>query len=239
MHLNVEDPRDSFISPRPMQATAPHPTPQTIGSLPEDLGTTIMAVEFDGGVVMGADSRTSSGNYCVNRVTDKLAKINNRIYCCRSGSAADTQFIATAVKTRLDLHAIEMKEDLPRVNTAATLFQEYCYQYRDQFSAGILCCGYDEVDGGQVYSIPLGGMKIRQSVSIGGSGSTWIYGLVDQQYKKGMNKQECIDFVKMCIAVAMDRDASSGGCIRLAIITKDGVERQVVHGDKLPQFYQG
>ena len=59
------------------------------------------------------------------------------------------QFIATAVKTRLDLHAIEMKEDLPRVNTAATLFQEYCYQYRDQFSAGILCCGYDEVDGGQ------------------------------------------------------------------------------------------
>ena len=26
----------------------------------------------------------------------------------------------------------------------------------------------------------------------------------------------------MCIAVAMDRDASSGGCIRLAIITKDG-----------------
>merc|ERR1711876_160258 len=92
-----------------------------------------------------------------------------------------------------------MKEDLPRVNTAATLFQEYCYQYRDQFSAGILCCGYDEVDGGQVYSIPLGGMKIRQPVSIGGSGSTWIYGLVDQQYKKGMNKQECIDFVKCAL----------------------------------------
>ena len=37
---------------------------QTIGSLPEDLGTTIMAVEFDGGVVMGADSRTSSGIFC-------------------------------------------------------------------------------------------------------------------------------------------------------------------------------
>ena len=35
----------------------------------------------------------------------------------------------------------------------------------------------------------------RQPVSIGGSGSTWIYGLVDQQYKKGMNKQECIEWV--------------------------------------------
>ena len=59
----VEDPRNSFLSPRPVNVISPHPTPQTIGSLPEDLGTTIMAVEFDGGVVMGADSRTSSGEF--------------------------------------------------------------------------------------------------------------------------------------------------------------------------------
>ena len=61
-NLFVEDPRHSFLSPRPVNVgTTPYPTPQTIGSIPEDLGTTIMAVEFDGGVVMGADSRTSSG----------------------------------------------------------------------------------------------------------------------------------------------------------------------------------
>jgi 20S proteasome alpha/beta subunit len=42
----------------------------------------------------------------------------------------------------------------------------------------------------QVFSIPLGGMKIRQKVAIGGSGSTWIYGLVDNQFKEGMSKQE-------------------------------------------------
>ena len=65
----------------------------TLGSIPADLGTTIMAIEFDGGVVIGADSRTSAGTYIVNRVTDKLTKIHDRIYCCRSGSAADTQVI--------------------------------------------------------------------------------------------------------------------------------------------------
>lgn len=48
-----------------------------------------------------------------------------------------------------------------------------------------------------------------------------------------------IRFVKMCVAHAMDRDASSGGVIRLAIITKDGVERQVVMGNELPKFFQG
>ena len=45
----------------------------------------------------------------------------------------------------------------------------------------------------QVYSIPLGGMKIRQPVSIGGSGSTWIYGLVDEKYRPNMSKDECIE----------------------------------------------
>ncbi|RYY70816.1 hypothetical protein EON63_22210 [archaeon] len=31
-----------------------------------------MAVVFDGGVVMGADSRTSTGSYVANRVSDKV-----------------------------------------------------------------------------------------------------------------------------------------------------------------------
>ena len=38
----------------------------------------------------------------------------------------------------------------------------------------------------------------------------------------------------------MARDGSSGGVIRTAVITKDGVERDMVPGDKLPSFgYEG
>lgn len=66
--------------------------------------TTIMAVEFDGGVVIGADSRTSTGTYVANRVTDKLTRISDKIYCCRSGSAADTQAIADIVSYSLNYH---------------------------------------------------------------------------------------------------------------------------------------
>lgn len=63
-----------------------------------------MAVEFNGGVVIGADSRTSSGTYVSNRVTDKLTKISDKIYCCRSGSAADTQAIADIVAYSLNFN---------------------------------------------------------------------------------------------------------------------------------------
>merc|ERR1711991_85842 len=62
------------------------------------MGTTIMAVEFDGGVVMGADSRTTTGSYIANRVSDKIQQVHDRIFCCRSGSAADTQALAYIVR---------------------------------------------------------------------------------------------------------------------------------------------
>lgn len=37
----------------------------------------------------------------------------------------------------------------------------------------------------------------------------------------------------------MSRDGSSGGTIRLAVITKDKVERIFTPGDKLPVFWEG
>lgn len=81
-----------------------------------------MAAEFDGGVVIGADSRSTTGyfwftilfflwfnflifrTYISNRLADKLTKITDSIYVCRSGSAADTQAIADIVAYHLNFH---------------------------------------------------------------------------------------------------------------------------------------
>ncbi|XP_070249005.1 proteasome subunit beta type-6 isoform X2 [Myotis yumanensis] len=156
-------------------------------------GTTIMAVQFDGGVVLGADSRTTTGSYIANRVTDKLTPIHDRIFCCRSGSAADTQAVADAVTYQLGFHSIELNEP-PLVHTAASLFKEMCYRYREDLMAGIIVAGWDSQEGGQVYSVPMGGMMVRQSFAIGGSGSSYIYGYVDATYREGMTKEECLQF---------------------------------------------
>ena len=40
----------------------------------------------------------------------------------------------------------------PLVKTAATVFQDLCYGYRDQLSAGIIVAGWDRKLGGQVNS---------------------------------------------------------------------------------------
>ncbi|CAM5139023.1 unnamed protein product [Natator depressus] len=202
---------------------------------PLSTGTTIIAVEFDGGVVIGADSRTTTGSYVANRVTDKLTPIHDRIFCCRSGSAADTQAIADAVAYQLGFHSIELDEP-PLVHTAASLFKEMCYRYREDLMASVIVAGWDRRKGGQVFSVPMGGMMVRQPFSVGGSGSSYVYGFVDASYKPGMSQEECLSFTANALALAMERDGSSGGVIRLAAITEQGVERKVLLGNQLPRF---
>lgn len=121
--------------------------------------------------------------------------------------------------------------------------------------------GWDPVHGPSVYGINLGGSCHKKPFAIGGSGSSYIYGYCDANYKEGMTKEECIEFTKNCmllifpvlvsnlnflnylhrvaISLAMSRDGSSGGTIRLAVITKDNVDRIFIPGDKLPTFWEG
>mmetsp|Transcript_7243 Transcript_7243/g.15499 ORF Transcript_7243/g.15499 Transcript_7243/m.15499 type:complete len:228 (-) Transcript_7243:345-1028(-) len=200
------------------------------------MGTTIMAVTYEGGVVMGADSRTSTGVYVANRVADKITAITNQIYCCRSGSAADTQAISDYVRYYTDQHSIELGT-APRVRTVAGLFRELCYANKANLQAGIICAGFDNKEGGQVYNITLGGSCVQQPFSIGGSGSSYIYGFCDANFKQGMSRDDAIKFTTEALSLAMSRDGSSGGVARLVVIDKQGVERKFVPGNKLPEFW--
>jgi hypothetical protein len=49
-------------------------------------------------------------SYVANRVTDKLTKITDKVYCCRSGSAADTQAIADIVAYQTELLSVNSKQ---------------------------------------------------------------------------------------------------------------------------------
>lgn len=90
-----------------------------------------MAITFQDGVILGADSRTTTGAYIANRVTDKLTQVHDTIWCCRSGSAADTQAVADIVQYYLGQYDVTSAEP-PTTQTAAALFQELCYSNKDQ-----------------------------------------------------------------------------------------------------------
>mmetsp|Transcript_6592 Transcript_6592/g.9928 ORF Transcript_6592/g.9928 Transcript_6592/m.9928 type:complete len:215 (-) Transcript_6592:23-667(-) len=199
----------------------------------ESTGTTILACVYDGGVILGADTRTTTGSYVANRVTNKIRPLHDCIYACCSGSAADTQAIAAYVNYFLSAHSVEIGR-LPTVKTAAKLARRLCYENKDQLLAGMIIAGWDPVEGGSIFEIPIGGTVIKQRFAMGGSGSIFLYGFADANYKDDMSREEAKAFISKALSHAMARDGSSGGCIRLMTIEKGTVEREFIPGDQLP-----
>ena len=56
-------------------------------------GTTISGVCFAGGVVLGADTRSTNGETVADKNCEKIHYIAPNIYCCGAGTAADTEAV--------------------------------------------------------------------------------------------------------------------------------------------------
>ena len=76
------------------------------------------------------------------------------------GSAADTQAIADVVRYHLSFYEVQTGEPA-LVKTAANIFREMCYNYRDSLTAGIIVAGWDH---------KLGGNKLRGITGSGAGG---------------------------------------------------------------------
>lgn len=125
----------------------------------------------------------------------------------------------------MDIQATELG-NFPPVRSAASVMREIVFNNRNSLSASLICSGWDPYEGYQIYSINQTGFQNQGDYAISGSGSTFITGFIDANYKPGMSKDEVREFLKSCIALACYRDPSSGGCVRLLSITADKIERE-------------
>lgn len=119
------------------------------------------------------------------------------------------------------------------MKVAARILQQFQYEYKDRLSAAVIVCGWDKIEGPQIYSVGLGGTVTKQEIVLSGSGSAFIYGYCDTHFKTGMTKQDAKNFINSAISLAMFRDNSSGGIIRLMDITSQGYTREVIQFENL------
>lgn len=197
---------------------------------PESLGTTIMALEFPGGVVIGADTRTTTLPFVSNRAARKISQLHDRIFVARSGDASATQALAAIIKRYMGDNALEIG-DLPLVNSAASLAQLLSYYNKNKIAVSMIIAGWDKSKGGQVYQVTDGGSKIRTKYAVAGSGSTYVSGFVESNFREGMTREESIDFVTKTIALAINCHGTSGGMVRLMIVSEAAVEEACIGND--------
>ena len=165
--------------------------------------------------------------YVGNRCSDKLEPIHHRIYCQRSGTSSHTSRIAKDVRYYIDYQAQELG-GLPPVESAASIMREIIYNNAGALSASMICSGWDPYKGYQIYSVNQTGFFKEGDWALSGSGSTFIWGYFDANYRPDMTLAEASEFLKSAVALACYRDGSSGGIIRLLSIQEDRIERSFI-----------
>ncbi|XP_042404999.1 proteasome subunit beta type-6-like [Zingiber officinale] len=181
-------------------------------------GTTIVGVTYDGGVVLGADSRvTLEMGVTIDSMTNKIIQLTDKIYICRSGPAAASEVLSDYVRNMLDQQEIQFGQPA-KVKDAANLVRLFSYKNKNMRQMGVIVGGWDKYEGGQIFAVPPGGAILKLPFAIEGSGSRHIRDFVDMTWREGMGKVEAELFVIKVVSRAIAKDEASGGLVRTVTV---------------------
>merc|ERR1712212_1191976 len=182
-------------------------------------GTTLAGCTFEGGVVMGADTRATSGDTIAEKRCFKVHKITKNIYCCGSGTSADCDQVTTMTSHNMELHALNTGRT-PRVTTACRQLSQHLFRHQGHVSAGLILGGIDPV-GSHVIQIHPYGSTANLPYTTMGSGSLAAMSVLEDSWTPGMNEEQAKKCVRDAIASGILSDGYSGSQVDLVDITKD------------------
>jgi proteasome beta subunit len=184
-------------------------------------GTTTLGMVCKDGVVIATEKRATMGTLIAHKNTQKLYKIDEHLALATAGLVGDLQVLARYLNAEANLYRLKREARMP-VKSAATLMsnilnQRKFYPYYVQLILG----GYDST-GGHVYSLDAAGGAIPDKYTSAGSGSPYVFGVLEDNYRDDMTASEGVDLAVRAITAAMNRDSASGGMINVAVINEDG-----------------
>lgn len=185
-------------------------------------GTTIVGVVFNGGVVLGADTRATEGTVIADKNCQKIHYIAPNVYCCGAGTAADTENVTELIAGKLELlrRATDCQS---RVVTAMTMLKRHLFQYQGHVSAALVLGGID-VTGPHLYTVYPHGSTDKLPFVTMGSGSLAAMSVFESGYKDDMTEDEARDLVRDAIRAGVYNDLGSGGNVDVMIIRESGTE---------------
>jgi len=186
-------------------------------------GTTIVGCVYKGGVVLGADTRSTEGPIVADKNCEKIHYIADNIYCCGAGTAADTENVTGMISSQLELHRLATNRQ-PRVITALTRLKQYLFQYQGYVSAALVLGGVD-CTGSYLYTVYPHGSTDKLPFVTMGSGSLAAMAIFEQGYKDDMTEAEAVELVNQAIQAGIFNDLGSGSNVDVCVI-KSGPEGQ-------------
>ena len=184
-------------------------------------GTTTLAFEFQGGVLVAVDARATMGPFISSNNVRKVIEVNDFILGTMAGGAADCQFWEKYVAMQCRIYELRHGER-PSVAMASMMLCSIMRQYKGYgLSMGTMFTGSDKT-GASLYYIDNDATRLKGNLFAVGSGGTFAYGVLDTNYKYDMSVDQAVKLGIRAIASATFKDSASGGVVRIYHVTNEG-----------------
>lgn len=186
-----------------------------------ETGTTTVGIVCKDGVVLAADRRATAGTMIAHKRTKKVFRIDDNLGLTTAGLVGDLQQPARYITAEAELYKLKrgasMSVEAAATLTANILAGRRYFPYWVQLVIG----GVDR-KGGHVYSLDLAGGSLPDKYVSTGSGSPYVYGVLEDHYREDLGVSEGVDLAIRAVSVAMRRDSASGEGIDVVTITTEG-----------------
>jgi len=173
------------------------------------------------GVVVATEHRATAGTLIAHKKTQKLFRIDANLGLTVAGLVGDAQTLARYITAEAELYRLK-RGKVMSVKAASTLMANILsgrayFPYWVQ----LIIAGMDD-SGPHVYSLDAAGGNIEDEYVSTGSGSPYVYGVLEDHFEQGMSCSDGADLAIRAITHAMARDSASGNGVEVAIIDNKG-----------------
>ena len=186
-------------------------------------GTTTLAIACDDGVVMATEKRATMGHLIGHKNTQKMFAVDNHLALTTAGLVGDAQMLARYLQAQAQLYRFKRNDPMP-VRGAATMLGNLLNSSKfSPFWVQLIVGGYDR-HGGAIYSVDSAGGAIPDNWTVTGSGSPFVYGVLEDRLTSSRKVKEGIDLAIRGLNAAMRRDSASGNGMDVAVIDGTGFQ---------------
>ena len=202
----------------------------------EDNGGTTLALSGKDFCIIAGDTRLSKGYSIQTRNCTKLVQLTTNCVLVSAGCQADISTLHKVLKARLAFYENAHGKEMSVTAIAQMLSNILYYKRFFPYYTFNLVAGLDAEGKGAVFGYDAIGSYQRISGGAQGSGQTLIQPLLDNQRdfkmqtkpRKPLDKDAALDLVKDAFTGAGQRDIHTGDSVEIRIITKKGIEEQML-----------
>lgn len=179
-------------------------------------GTTIVAVAFEGGIVMAGDRRATSGNMIAQRDIEKVFRADEYSAIAIAGAAGIGLEIVRLFQVELEHYEKMEGRTLTlegKANRLATMVRGNLGMAMQGLVVVPLFGGYDEIrGGGRIFSYDAtGGRYEEHDFHSIGSGSVFARGALKKLYRQDLSQEDAAMVCVQALYDAADDDSATGG----------------------------